>query len=79
MVVTDDVSAAAQVQQWSPGERAVRAVEAGVDLVLASADPSVVPEMADALVERARKDEGFAKKVDASAERVLEAKAGLGG
>ena len=79
VVVTDDVSAAAQVQQWSPGERAVRAVEAGVDLVLASADPSVVPEMADALVERARKDEGFAKKVDASAERVLEAKAGLGG
>ncbi len=77
VVVTDDVSAAVQVQQWSPGERAVRAVDAGVDLVLASADPSVAPEMADALVAKAREDPAFAKKVDASAKRVLEAKSEL--
>ncbi|MFI2295189.1 glycoside hydrolase family 3 N-terminal domain-containing protein [Isoptericola sp. NPDC019571] len=75
VVMTDDVSAAAQVQDRSPGERAVDAVDAGVDLVLASADPSVAPAMADALVAKARKDPDFAKKVDASARRVLAAKA----
>ena len=75
VVMTDDLSAAAQVQGWSPAERAVDAVDAGVDLVLASADPSVVPEMADALVARARKDPDFAEKVDESARRVLAVKA----
>lgn len=74
VVVTDDLSAAAQVQDWSPGQRAVRAVDAGVDLVLASADPSVAPEMADALVAEAREDPEFAAKVDESARRVVEAK-----
>ncbi|MFE5341865.1 glycoside hydrolase family 3 N-terminal domain-containing protein [Isoptericola sp. NPDC056578] len=74
VVMTDDVSAAAQVQDRSPGERAVDAVDAGVDLVLASADPSVAPAMADALVAKARTDPAFAKKVDASARRVLAAK-----
>lgn len=74
VVVTDDLSAAAQVQDWSPGQRAVRAVDAGVDLVLASADPSVAPEMADALVAEARDDPEFAAKVDESARRVVEAK-----
>jgi beta-N-acetylhexosaminidase len=79
VVMTDDLSAAAQVQGWSPAERAVDAVDAGVDLVLASADPSVAPEMADALVAEAREDPAFATKVDASARRVLAAKAGLAG
>lgn len=75
VVMTDDLSAAVQVQAWTPGQRAVDAVDAGVDLVLASADPSVAPAMADALVAKARKDPDFAKKVDASARRVLAAKA----
>jgi beta-N-acetylhexosaminidase len=77
VVMTDDLSAAAQATQWSPGERAVRAVEAGVDVVLASADPSVVPEMADALVARARDDADFAAKVDLAASRVLAAKSDI--
>ncbi|MFI2105364.1 glycoside hydrolase family 3 N-terminal domain-containing protein [Isoptericola sp. NPDC019693] len=74
VVMTDDVSAAAQVQDRSPGERAVDAVDAGVDLVLVSADPSVAPAMADALVAKARKDPAFAARVDESARRVLAAK-----
>ncbi|WP_454042541.1 glycoside hydrolase family 3 N-terminal domain-containing protein [Cellulosimicrobium sp. Marseille-Q8652] len=74
VVITDDVSAAAQVQAWSPAERAVLTIEAGGDVVLASADPSVVAEMADALVERAASDDAFAEKVDAAVERVLAAK-----
>jgi len=78
VVVTDDVSAAAQVQEWSPAERAVLTIEAGGDLVLASADPTVVAEMADALVERASSDPAFAARVDESVERVLAAKERLG-
>ncbi|MCB7136010.1 glycoside hydrolase family 3 N-terminal domain-containing protein [Cellulosimicrobium marinum] len=78
VVLTDDVSAAAQVQPWTPAERAVLTVEAGGDMVLASADPTVVAEMADALVERASGDPAFAAKVDAAVLRVLAAKERLG-
>jgi beta-N-acetylhexosaminidase len=77
VVMTDDLSAADQVKGWSPGERAVHAVEAGVDLLLVSADPSVVPEMTDALVKRARQDPDFAAAVGAAVERMLAAKATL--
>ncbi|MBE7700516.1 glycoside hydrolase family 3 protein [Oerskovia sp. Sa1BUA8] len=78
VVITDDVSATAQVRAWSPGDRAVLTIEAGGDMVLASADPTVVPEMATALVERAQSDPAFAAKVDASVLRVLAAKERLG-
>ncbi|MGK2349712.1 glycoside hydrolase family 3 N-terminal domain-containing protein [Actinomyces sp. W5033] len=71
VVMTDDVAAAAQVQDWSPAERAVLAVRAGVDVVLASADASVAPEMAQALVAEARADADFAALVDRAALRVL--------
>ncbi|MCL3795327.1 MULTISPECIES: glycoside hydrolase family 3 N-terminal domain-containing protein, partial [unclassified Actinomyces] len=71
VVMTDDVAAAAQVRAWSPAERAVLAVRAGVDVVLASADASVVPEMAQALVAEARADADLAALVDRAAERVL--------
>ena len=73
-----DVSKAEQVQAWSPGERAVLTLAAGGDMVLASADPTVIPEMATALVERAQSDPAFAAKVDASVLRVLAAKERLG-
>ncbi len=73
VVVTDDVSAATQVQAWSPGERAVLAVEAGVDVVLASADPAQADAMLDALLAKARSDAAFAAKVDAAARRVVAA------
>ena len=78
VVITDDVSATAQVAAWSPGDRAVLTIAAGGDMVLASADPTVIPAMATALVERARSDAGFAAKVDASVLRVLAAKERLG-
>ncbi|TWG76538.1 beta-N-acetylhexosaminidase, partial [Cellulosimicrobium cellulans J34] len=58
VVITDDVSAAQQVQAWSPAERAVLTIEAGGDMVLASADPGVV--------EPASTDPAFAAKVDAA-------------
>ena len=71
VVITDDVSAAAQVSTWGPAERAVLAVRAGCDIVLASGDPGVVEEMAQGLVDRARTDPAFAARVDESALRVL--------
>ncbi|GAA1863178.1 glycoside hydrolase family 3 N-terminal domain-containing protein [Myceligenerans crystallogenes] len=78
VVMTDDVSAAAAVQPWPAGERAVRAVEAGVDLVLASADPTTAGPMAEALVTRAKSDPRFADRIDEAAARVLRAKSALG-
>jgi beta-N-acetylhexosaminidase len=78
VVITDDVSAAAQVQPWSAADRAVLTIEAGGDMVLVSADPSVVPEMVGAVVERAAHDDAFAAKVDAAVLRVLAAKERLG-
>jgi len=74
VVITDDVSAAQQVQAWSPAERAVLTIEAGGDMVLASADPGVVEPMVAAVVERASTDPAFAAKVDAAVQRVLAAK-----
>ncbi|WP_425956088.1 glycoside hydrolase family 3 N-terminal domain-containing protein [Xylanimonas sp. McL0601] len=75
VIITDDLSAAAQVKAWSPGTRAVMAINAGCDVVLASADPSVAPAMANALMARARADKTFAAKVDAAVRLVLAAKA----
>ncbi len=77
LVITDDLSAATQVTAWSPGERAVKAIEAGNDIVLASRTPAVVPEMVAAVVQRARSDPAFAATVDAAAARVVAAKARL--
>ena len=77
VIISDDLSAAVQVENVPAGRRAVRAVEAGVDLVLASAEPSVAPVMVDALVRAARDDQAFAAKVDAAAARVVAAKADL--
>lgn len=71
VVMTDDVSAAAQVQDWSPAERAVLAVRAGVDVVLASADALVARAMAQALVAEAQADADFAAQVKQAALRVL--------
>jgi beta-N-acetylhexosaminidase len=77
LVVTDDLSAAAQVLPWTAGDRAVLAVTAGCDLVLASKDPSVAPEMASALADHARHDPDFAARLADAARRVLAAKATL--
>ena len=71
VVVTDDLSGAAQVAAWSPGDRAIDAIAAGCDMVLFSKDPSVVPDAVTAVVARAQADPAFAARVDESARRVL--------
>ena len=71
VIMSDDLSAAAQTMPWSPADRAVLAIEAGVDIVLASADPSVAVPMIDAVVAKAQADPAFAATVDAAARRVV--------
>ena len=77
VVITDDVSAAVQVQDVSAGDRAVRAIRAGCDIVLASAAPTVAADMVKALISTARSDPAFAARVDESATRVLNLKKSL--
>ena len=74
LVITDDLSGAEQVQAWSPADRAIAAIAAGVDLVLVSKVPDVCPEMVDAVVHQAEVDPDFAAQVDAAFHRVLAAK-----
>ena len=77
VVITDDVSAAAQVQGVAAGDRAVQAIRAGCDIVLASADPTVAADMIKALITTAQSDPAFAARVDESATRVLNLKKSL--
>lgn len=74
VVITDDLSAAAAAEVVAPGDRAVSALAAGVDIVLASADPTVLPAMFDAVLARAQSDRAFAERVHESCGRVLAAK-----
>ncbi|MGC5166692.1 glycoside hydrolase family 3 N-terminal domain-containing protein [Luteimicrobium sp. DT211] len=78
VVITDDVSSAKQVAAWSPGQRAVKAIAAGNDIVLAGR-PEQIPAMTAAVIARAKADPAFAQQVDASATRVVTAKSHLAG
>jgi beta-N-acetylhexosaminidase len=71
VVMTDDVSQAKQVAAWSPEQRAVLAIQAGVDIVLVSASPQLAPQMIAAVVAKARAEPAFRAQVDAAATRVL--------
>lgn len=77
VVISDDLGGARQVAAWSPGQRALRFIDAGGDLVL-TVDPTVVPARSRAVLTRARKDAVFRARVDASATRVLRAKQAQG-
>ncbi|GAA2241838.1 hypothetical protein GCM10010401_13350 [Rarobacter faecitabidus] len=77
VVISDDLSAAAAVRGLKPADRAVKFIAAGGDMVLASADPTVVPEMVDAVLAKAKKDPKFAARVAQACDRVLAAKRGL--
>ncbi|WP_295836518.1 glycoside hydrolase family 3 N-terminal domain-containing protein [uncultured Microbacterium sp.] len=77
VVTCDDLSAADQVGGYSPADRATRAIEAGVDLLLVSADASVYPEMRDAVRARAQSDPAFAAQVDTAVTRILAQKAAM--
>ncbi|WP_460573039.1 glycoside hydrolase family 3 N-terminal domain-containing protein [Humibacter soli] len=74
VIMSDDLSAAEQVDAWSPADRAILALQAGVDIVLVSASPEVAAPMVAAVVAKAQTDPAFAKVVDDAARRVVELK-----
>lgn len=74
VIMSDDMSAAEQTSAWSPADRAVLALEAGVDIVLLSADPSLAAPVVSAVATKAQSDPAFAKVVDAAARRVVQLK-----
>ncbi|GAA4155801.1 glycoside hydrolase family 3 protein [Gryllotalpicola daejeonensis] len=71
VVMSDDVSATAQLSAWTPQQRAILAIQAGVDIVLVSAAPEQAPAMIAAVIAKARTDPAFAAQVDAACGRVL--------
>jgi beta-N-acetylhexosaminidase len=77
VVVSDDVGAAAAVQDVPPGERAVRCLDAGGTLVL-TVDPTLYPEMLEAVADHDRTDEEFRGRIDAAVRTALLAKAEAG-
>jgi beta-N-acetylhexosaminidase len=77
VILSDDVGNAEAVQAVPPGERAVRFLTAGGTMVL-TVTASDVPTMIDAVLERSRRDPGFAGKVDAAVRTALLAKARAG-
>ena len=77
LVVTDAMTMGAlrEVAGYSPGELAVRAVQAGADIVLAPPDPILAHR---ALVSAVRSGRIHYTRVDSSVARILRAKARLG-
>ena len=76
VVIADDLGAAVAVKEVSPGERAVRFLQAGGDLVI-TADPELAAPMAKAILARAEQDQAFAAELTRKAERVLALKASV--
>lgn len=72
VVVSDDFGNAAQVRSVHPGERAVRFIEAGGDIILTGA-PSDLEPMIQALLGAAKRPE-FARRLAEAERRVLQAK-----
>jgi beta-N-acetylhexosaminidase len=77
LIISDDLGAAQQVAAYPVGERAVRFVAAGGDIVL-TVDATEAAEMTGALLARARQDPAFRRQVDAAALLVLQAKQAQG-
>ncbi|MCD5349916.1 glycoside hydrolase family 3 N-terminal domain-containing protein [Kineosporia mesophila] len=78
VVMTDDVGAAKAVTDVAPGQRAVRFINAGGDLVL-TVPSDQARAMMVAITKKAAVNRNFSKKVEASVTRVLtlKQKAGL--
>lgn len=76
VIMTDSVAAAA-LSPYSPASRAVNFLFGGGDLVLTT-DPTLLPEMYNAVLARTQSDSSFLGLVDTSARRILRMKAQFG-
>jgi beta-N-acetylhexosaminidase len=77
LIISDDLGGAQAVAGYSIGDRAVRFVAAGGDVVL-TVDANQAGEMTAALLAKANSDPSFKKKVDAAALLVLQEKGARG-
>lgn len=77
VVLSDDLGAAEQVSDLSPGERALRFLRAGGDLMIV-ADAQALLSMADAVIAEAEADAEFRERVDQSVSRILGTKRRMG-
>lgn len=77
LVMSDDLGAAVAVAGTPAGQRAVRFVAAGGDVVLSIKPPDAAP-MAAALMAKAQSDAAFKKRLTDAATHVLRAKAKAG-
>lgn len=77
VIVSDDLGRAKQVATVAPGQRAVRFLAAGGDIVL-TAEPATLAPMIDAVLSAAVGDAGFAARVTTAQQRVLAEKSALG-
>ncbi|MGH3784677.1 MAG: glycoside hydrolase family 3 N-terminal domain-containing protein [Pseudonocardiaceae bacterium] len=73
LIVSDDLGRAEQVAAVAPGERAVKFLAAGGDLVL-TADPATLGLMIDAVLSAVTGDPGLAARITEAQRRILEAK-----
>jgi beta-N-acetylhexosaminidase len=77
VVISDDIGAAAQVSNLPVGQRAVRFIGAGGDIVL-TVDANQAGPMTAALLGKARRDPAFKALINVAALRVLKAKQARG-
>jgi beta-N-acetylhexosaminidase len=70
VIVSDDLEMKAVFDRWGVAESAVRAIEAGCDLLLVCSRLELVEEAAEALVARASTDPSFAHRLTEAAARV---------
>ena len=75
LIVTDAMDMGGVTKAYAPAEAAIKAIQAGADIVLLSPEPESV---LDSLKKAARSGVLSADRIDASVRRILEAKARLG-
>ena len=71
VVITDDLNMGAITGRYGPGEAALLAVEAGVDMLLIAGPPASQVAMFDALLAAVRDGRIAVSRIDASVERIL--------
>ncbi|MGP0224834.1 glycoside hydrolase family 3 N-terminal domain-containing protein [Paenarthrobacter sp. NCHU4564] len=75
IILSDDVCSAAQLEPWTDADRALNFFGAG-GTMLVCADPTSIPAMYGAVLDRAGKDPAFRARIDAAALTVIRVKTG---
>ncbi|XAZ30435.1 glycoside hydrolase family 3 N-terminal domain-containing protein [Paenarthrobacter ureafaciens] len=75
IIVSDDLCSAAQLEPWGSADRALNFFGAGGTMMVC-ADPSRIPAMHRAVVDKAQSDPAFMRKIDDAVLTILRVKAG---